>query len=412
MTSSKNAMIPGSASLPQESKSLTGLESAYDALKQQYKAVNVALRDTSIQLNSKVGELDVLTYYLDSILSHISQGLMFINLDGNITSCNAAAETLLGVDSHQILFQKFSEHFRDDLFGFSMADALEKRQTPNKTVVLIDAVRGVQHELEIEPTWMLKGVVGRNVDSLQGLIVLMRDVTDIHQLQIQAQRNDRLKGLGEMAAMVAHEIRNPLGGIKGFASLLQRDLKEQPELQQLAAYIVEGADNLNRLVTNVLNYARPLQVCIEETDLIALTHELCQHVDADESRDPRIRITQKSTQDTLIVPADAHLLKSALLNLVVNAIQALPEGGDITIALSQKQRNAYIEVSDTGIGIPRENLQKIFSPFFTTKTTGNGFGLAEVHQVIQAHGGTLEATSVEGKGSTFTIKLPLGNVKK
>lgn len=337
--------------------------------------------------------------YLNSILSHMSQGLLFIDFEGHVTTCNAAAEALLGINAHTVLHQLFSSHFRDDIFGFSMQEALKSRKAPKKGIAQIESSQGTTRELEIETTFV--------VSDSKGIIVLMRDVTELHHFQELAQRNDRLQALGEMAAMVAHEIRNPLGSIKGFASLLQRDLKEQQDLQRLAANIVEGADHLNRLVTNVLNYSRPMQARIESKDLITLVHEVCQHVEADAMFVPSIHLEIKSSLATLMAPVDAGMLQSAILNLIVNAIQAMPSGGALTITLSQDSKHALIIIADTGVGIPPENLQKIFSPFFTTKENGNGFGLAEVHRVIQAHGGHVDVRSVLGQGSTFTIKLPL-----
>lgn len=389
----------------------TGLASAYDALKDQFKTVNRVLRDTNIKLNSKVGELDVLTYYLNSILSHISQGLLFITLDGNVTTCNAAAEEMLGIENQKVMFLPFSDNFRDDLFGFSMKEALSKKNAPKKSFIFFESAQG-RRELEVESTFVFQKDTGLifsqplAADSLQGLIILIRDVTDLHRLQNLANRNDRMKALGEMAAMVAHEVRNPLGGIKGYASLLQRDLKNQPDLQQLAGYIIEGTDNLNRLVTNVLNYARPLQISIETTDLVTVLKEITNHVQADMSLDARIHLVLNFTVETLPVPIDVQLFKSAVLNLIVNAVQAMPDGGNITLSLSKDKEHAIIKVADAGIGIPEENLKKIFTPFFTTKATGNGFGLAEVDHVIRAHGGIVEVSSKVGQGTTFTIKLP------
>lgn len=395
------------------SQGTVGLESAYDALKDQFKAVNRKLRDTNIKLSSKVGELDVLTYYLNSILSQISQGLLFINLDGYVTTCNATAMEMLEIDESTLLFQRFSDYFRDDFFGFSMKEALAKKSAPKKTFVAHKNSKGVEKELEIDATIVLQKEAECALfhhlfatDSLQGIIVLMRDITEMHRLQSVANRNDRMKALGEMAAMVAHEIRNPLGGIKGFASLLQRDLQDQPQLQQLASQIVEGTDNLNRLVTNVLNYARPIQAAMIMTDLISLVAEIVQHVRADASLDQNISIEMNTELASLQIPVDVALFKSALLNLIVNAIQAMPQGGTITVSLGLKGEEAIIKIADTGVGIAPEHLKKLFSPFFTTKVTGNGFGLAEVDQVIRAHGGVIEVDSVLNQGTVFTIKLP------
>ena len=242
---------------------------------------------------------------------------------------------------------------------------------------------------------------------MRGLILLMRDITELRRLQTIASRDDRMKELGAMAASVAHEIRNPLGGIKGFASLLCRDLEEKPEMQQMAEYIVEGATTLDRLVTDVLNYSRPLQMHIEVVDIVDNIRGIIDFVRADQSLGENVSIDFVASKESLSVPIDQQMFKAAMLNLIVNGAQAMKEGGVLRLSCSEDKRYTTITVTDTGVGISAENLEKIFSPFFTTKTEGNGFGLSEVHKIIQAHGGDIDVTSEMGQGTTFTIKLPL-----
>jgi PAS domain S-box-containing protein len=396
------------------SQETTRLEIAYAALSEQFKDLNLELEETNLKLKNKVIELDIITSYLNSILNNISQGIIFIDLNGIVTTYNPAAEFILGIDKEKILFSNFWDSFKDDIFGFSMHEALATKKSPETTFTTFRSDLGIHYELEIDSTFVFQedGEKNqRNLESViptQGMIVIIRDITDIRHLQTLANRSDRMQELGAMAAQVAHEIRNPLGGIKGFASLLQRDLKENPELQQMAGYIIEGTDNLNRLVTQVLNYARPIQPHMESTDLIGLIEEMKQHILADGSFDKqRVEITSETDLKQLLVYLDPQLFKSALLNLIVNAIQAMPEGGKMTLGVQEEQGNAIVKVSDTGIGIPKENIEKIFSPFFTTKPDGNGFGLAEVHKVVQAHDGVIDVVSTVGSGTTFSIKIPL-----
>lgn len=230
----------------------------------------------------------------------------------------------------------------------------------------------------------------------------------MRQLQLLAMRHSRMHELGEMAAMVAHEIRNPLGGIKGFASLLERDLADQPALKEMASYIIQGTDSLNRLVTRVLHYARPIQMQLRPTDLIQLITELIEHVSADAILSQSSEIVTALPAGPVTLLIDPSLIKSAVLNLIVNALQAMPDGGKLSIGVTTTEDQALIAIADTGIGIPEENLEKIFSPFFTTKSEGSGFGLSETHKNIQIHGGAIAVASKVGVGTTFTIFLPFG----
>lgn len=389
------------------------LAAAYEGLKEQFKAVNLELEESNRQLKLKITELDVITYYLDSILSNISQGILFIDLIGNITTYNAAAEKILEVDRLDVLFQPFWNCFPDTHFGFSMHRALKNKRVPHTTFAQIKLPSGNMRELEVDTTFVLQKRqettitrISPTLDFMKGLIIILRDMTDLRRLQMIANRNDRMKELGEMAATVAHEIRNPLGGIKGFASLLQRDLADRPEQQKMAQYIVEGTDTLNHLVNHVLRYSRPLEMHFESLDIFPILNELLEHLHADAVL-VQHEISIESKLASLIIPIDPSQIKAALLNIILNALQSMPNGGKITINVHKASHKAVISIQDQGIGIPPEDLEKIFSPFFTTKPEGNGFGLTEVYKIVQAHGGTIEAESTVGIGSNFKLFLPL-----
>ncbi len=348
---------------------------------------------------------DYLAQYLHSLLNHIPQGILFIDLEGIVTTYNPAAQALLERDPLDVLFNSYWTFFEDDLFGFSMRAALKRPFSQTSFIPLVSP-SGIKRELEIQTRAILQDRTASQEDSTQGLIVIMRDLTEIQRLESIANRNSRMEELGRMAAMIAHEIRNPLGGIKGFASLLHRDLKKDPHLQQLAASIVEGTDSLNQLVTNILDYSRPIEAHLEPCDLIQLIQELMEQIHADKSIKENIGVDRTFSHPSVICYVDPPLFKSALLNLILNGIQAMPEGGNLILALSQEMDSVTLKISDTGKGIPPCDLDKIFSPFFTTKTQGTGLGLPEALKMIQAHGGTIEVESQVGKGSTFTVTIP------
>lgn len=384
------------------------LDNAYGDLNKQFLSVNKTLEETNLRLANKVQELHVLTSYLDNILSNMAQGLLFIDFSSMITTYNKSAEAILSVPREEVLFQYFYESFPDTLFGFSMQEALQTKKAPKTTYATLTLENGEQKEIEVDNTFIpMISKEHPELDFTQGLIVLIRDITEIRRLQILASRSDRLKELGEMAAQVAHEIRNPLGGIKGFAALLRRDLKEKPDSQKLAGYIVEGTDTLDRLVANILSYSRPLQLQFESIDLIELLEDLKKSLLTDHTIRNKITINIKSALPQLVLPLDIGLFRGALLNLMINAIQAMPEGGKLTIEVLTEKSKAVIKVIDNGKGIPVENLKKIFNPFFTTKIDGNGLGLPEALKVIQAHFGELEVESSLNQGATFTIKIPV-----
>ncbi len=383
------------------------LETAYAALRNRYDGLDQELRMANNTLMDKIQELNFFTGYLNSILSHISQGLLFINTSGVVTTYNPAAETTLHKPQKDVLFLQFWHSFSDTFFGFSLKEVLQKKKGPESPITIqVEFQKGDPRELEVNSSFVAKARPGQQ-DPLEGLIVLVKDVTEFRKLEQIAQRKNRLNALGEMASMVAHEIRNPLGGIKGFASLLEKDLADRPDLQKMAAYILKGTDNLNTTVTRILDYSRPLQMQVKMTDLTVLLNDLKLHLLTDENVAGKAEILIECIEKHLHAPIDTDSMRSALLNLVFNAVQAMPQGGKIVLSLSQDATQAIIEIKDSGIGIPPDNLKKIFSLFFTTRSDGNGFGLAEVQKAVQAHDGTISVDSVVDQGTTFTIKLPL-----
>lgn len=391
------------------------LERAYNSLKDEFAVIHKELESTNKNLIRKVAELDMMSFYFQSLISKMSQGLLFVDLNGDVTTYNMEAENILDIPATTILFSNFWAHLDDDQFGFSMREALANRSSPQTVFTTLKKKDNAPKELEVNTTFVNEEgdsskEYGKDIPlkKFQGIIILIRDITKMKRLQAIANRNDRLKELGEMAALVAHEIRNPLGGIKGFASLLKRDLKDNPENAKMAQYIIEGTETLNRLVTNVLNFARPVKLQMENTNLAALLKELLAHFEADVNLSQSIEIDLVATVKTLKLRLDPQLIKSALLNLIVNAQQAMNErGGRITLSLDKDQHHAIITITDQGCGIPEENLVQIFSPFFTTKVEGNGFGLAEVSKIIQAHEGQIKVTSTLNVGTEFIVKLPL-----
>lgn len=389
------------------------LEMTYKHLQERFKAVQVTLQESNTRLGGKLAELDFISRYLEAILHHMSQGILFIDINGIVTTYNTAAQKILQIPEKELLFHLSTDFFEDTFFGFSLDKAFATKQClPNS--FLIRPQLGEVTELEVEATFITMSQKAyplahrqASPDPILGLLILLRDRTKYRHLQQLANRHDRMKELGELASHLAHEIRNPLGGIKGFANLLQQELHERPDLQQMASNIAQGADELNQFVSKVLIYARPFQIHLENIELISFIEEIKQLMLADSAWNPHINFILRSSMAQLVIPIDPHLFKTALLNIFVNAAQAMPKGGDLVVTLEIDPIWAILYVTDTGMGIPKENMSKIFSPFFTTKEMGTGLGLAEVHKVIQAHEGEIKVQSQPNQGSTFIIKIPL-----
>ena len=219
-------------------------------------------------------------------------------------------------------------------------------------------------------------------------------------------RKERLAALGEMAAGLAHEIRNPLGGIQLFASLLERDLADRPESRELAVKISKGVCALDGIVGEVLAFGGPGDVILGTVELGLLLAETLDLV-APQQRARQISLCVAEDGCKVSVQASAVHLQRALLNLVFNALDAAPQGGHVWITCRQDRSDdwVHVDVADDGPGVPPELAQRIFDPFYTSKDTGTGLGLAIVHRVAEAHGGSVKVTARQGGGAVFTLSL-------
>jgi signal transduction histidine kinase len=221
----------------------------------------------------------------------------------------------------------------------------------------------------------------------------------------QLRRADRLSGLGELSAGLAHEIRNPLGSLEGAVQILRRPALTEPTRQEFAEMAEREVVRLKGLLTNFLEFARPQpprRTFMEPQLLLESVGKLASET----ARMTGVHIRIEAGQ----VPAvfvDAEQIKQVLLNLVLNAVQAMPSGGEIVLRSHQTNGSVLLEIVDQGVGIPEENLERIFDPFFTTRAGGTGLGLSIAYQIINRHGGHLSVRNNSDRGATFTIVLPL-----
>jgi len=221
------------------------------------------------------------------------------------------------------------------------------------------------------------------------------------------RRSDRLAALGQLSAGLAHELRNPLGTIRGSAEMLQRNLSGENEVaREVAGFIAEEVDRANSLITRFLQFARPLEVKRERADL---SQTLDRAVAMAQREAPGIAIHRNYAPEIAPFPFDAELLERVFYNLILNAAQASPEGGAVTVKTRALDGFAEICVIDRGSGIEHKHLETIFNPFFTTKPNGVGLGLAIVAKIVDEHGGKITVESDPGKGSIFRVVLPMGS---
>jgi signal transduction histidine kinase len=243
-------------------------------------------------------------------------------------------------------------------------------------------------------------------DQLTRTVEMLR--TELSEKNRQLERRKRLAALGEMAAGLAHEIRNPLGGIQLYASMLAKDVADRPDSHQIVGKISAGVKRLEALVGQVLQFSREIKINVSPMDLAGVVQQAVE-LTSQQASDANVTV-DVSGPESLVIEADPLLLGQTLMNLVLNAIEAIEGPGRVSItyrAASENDdaRQCHMTIVDSGPGIPANVLDRIFNPFFTTKDTGTGLGLSIVHRVIEAHDGTITASNVEGGGARFEIRI-------
>lgn len=235
----------------------------------------------------------------------------------------------------------------------------------------------------------------------------LKEQTDIlFQTEEQLRRADRLSALGELSAGVAHEIRNPLGSIKGAAEILKDDYSPDEPKYEFIEILLKESDRLNQIVQEFLSFARPKAPELRATDINEAIDSVLT-LTAQAARKAGVSVEKRLDASIGMRDLDAGLLKQAFLNLVLNAIQAMPRGGFLTVESGLRGGSVEVKISDTGVGIAPENRKKLFTPFFTTKKDGTGLGLAITFRIVQNHRGVIDVESEPGKGATFTVRIPV-----
>jgi PAS domain S-box-containing protein len=339
---------------------------------------------------------------LDQVMAGLEDGLLLFTRDGRAVMVSPAAEKFLSAPASEILGHRASEIFppghplrkalrieEDELMEVAAETELETRDGPKRVGVSVQAI----HE----------------DGERMGALVTLRDLDSIESINTQLQVSERLAALGRITAGVAHEVKNPLNSMRLWLENLKESLPpEQEGAQQAVQVLDKEIDRLDTVVKRFLDFTRPMEVHLEATQLADLLKEVLE-VAKPQLQAASVQMAQLLPIDVPEVYVDRALLKQAVLNLVLNALEAMPTGGQLRFVLSRRGDMAEITVGDTGRGIPPEHRQKIFQLFFTTRPGGSGIGLASTFRIVQLMNGSIDFTSEAGRGTTFHIELPLAS---
>ena len=371
-----------------------------------WKKAQKQLREYSRQLESMVEkrtiELEESKSHREAMLSGIADGIVFTDQDNKITFINDAAELIFDIK-------------RDDWIGKNFENA-HSPESHKKAIQLIKDMR--EGKVKSYTSEIISGekTIFAHFSPIMhgpeylGVIFIARDITEMKRLQAELIQSEKLALVGKMSSSIAHELRNPLVPIGGFARIIYKKLEEGSPIKKYAEIIIKEIDRLERLLHDLLYYTKEVKPVMQPANLNEIINELIILYE-DTFNERKIKVDARISPEIPLITLDPTQIKQSLMNLLYNAIQAMPDGGILTIESRMEEREgihyASVYIHDTGCGIPDEVMKRIFDPFYTTKIHGLGLGLTLTKNIIELHGGEIEVKSEGGKGTTFKISLPI-----
>lgn len=330
--------------------------------------------------------------FSDNVIQNMPSGLVTINSDHEITSVNNAAKNILGED----LTQPYPE----------MIELIQEMEV-SKDLLNREVNFNIAQDRKLGLDITASPIKGSE-NQIMGFLFLFRDLTQIRELKKQVETNKRLAAIGKLAAGVAHEIRNPLSSIKGFATYFGKRYEDKDSDKEIARIMVKEVERINRSVTQLLEFAKPMAIEKKQVDIKEMiTHslKLVHHDLGQKNIETRVNIDTKKK----IIHTDGDRMNQVLLNLYINAIEALDDKGILEIQVQDTKTDDQIQirVKDNGKGIDEESLDLIFDPYFTTRSTGTGLGLSIVHRIIENLEAGIRVESKKNTGTCFIINLPV-----
>ena len=340
---------------------------------------------------------------LQAIFDGITDGLIIVDTDFKIVAVNKAEAAFLGREPQELVGKACYAVYCRGEAPCELCPAHVTFQSGKASMASrLELTTGYHRKGVDVYTFPVKDDRGETVQAIQ----YIKDVTDRVKLQKQLREVEQLTGIGQMAANVAHEIRNPLLAVGGFARQLHEGMDVDDPRREYTSIILEEVTRLEQILREQLTLERHLVPVLTEVDINQILRDVRKLL-SHGILSSRIRLVGNLAEPLPTTLGDANQLKQAFLNIITNAIQSLPEGGVITVTTSQKGGNIVVRIEDTGPGIPGDVMSKLFVPFFTTRKAGSGLGLAVTKRIIDNHGGDIEVMSEGGKGTAFNISIPI-----
>jgi len=377
-----------------EADAFSGEESGHD----EYGLVTLKIANLGRQIRDSKEIFSALKDNVDQLMSKLQDGLMLFARDSRVVLVSAPVEGFLGRPRGELLGRTVQEVFaRDNLLGTALLDAFERRRPISQKEFEAAGGKRVQVSLDFV----------QEKTSQIGALVIMRDTESVRRIGDEIEMSRRLSASGRLTRGVAHEVKNPINAIVLHLQLLQNKLtKQEPDTRRHVDIIDSEIKRLDRVVQTLVDFTRPRDLHLEEIDLRRLLDDVILLATPD-AEQHGVNIVRHRAEQRLPVKVDVDLMKQAFLNVVINGVQAMPEGGTLTISTRAENGMVFADIQDQGSGIPKEMHDKVFELYFTTKKDGSGIGLAQTYQILQWHYGSVDFESGETTGTIFRFQIPL-----
>lgn len=333
------------------------------------------------------------------MINNLPEGVILTDSELRIYYLNEIAAKILGIEAKSAIGKNTDDTLPSTVSSIPVSTARNGRVAEKEIIIQ-------QRSGKTIPVSVIATEVVARDGAFVGQMYLLKNLSQIKYLQREIQKKDKLAVIGNLAAGVAHEVRNPLSSIKGYASYFKNLFEEDSENRAAAEVLVNETDRLNRVITELLEISRPSDIKPKSVDIQSVIDATLRLIQPDSSQHIKTEISINIADDAKEVIIDPDRFVQVLMNIYLNSLQAMPDGGLLKTDVFAENDHLVIVISDTGCGMPEETMSQLFNPYFTTKNTGTGLGMAIVQKIIDAHNGEITVSSKEGKGTVITMYLP------
>ncbi len=342
--------------------------------------------------------------FASELVTSLPMGILAVNDTSDIVYVNEVAARLLQKDIRVAKNMKTTEILPPSLV--ELHEKVKKGHSVLEKELIFSTRTNTDAPVEVTIT----KIIGEQGNFI-GHVFILKDLSDIRALELEIQQKEKLAAVGTLAAGVAHEVRNPLSSIRGYATYFGSLFDSDSDNKKAANIMAEEVDRVNRVISELLEFARPMKLELQDVEIFDLVDKALRLIKY-EAQTARVNIIKSVEAGIPKIAIDKDRFTQVLLNIFINSIQAMNAGGDLTVDVFTRENKLRFQISDTGDGISVEDQTNIFNPYFTTKKKGTGLGLAIAFKIVETHGGTIKIDSSKGKGTTFVISIPLDKNKE